>query len=132
MILLEVPLAIGAHSEIWKAIEDNLRRAEKQFNLGDYHARVASCRTIVQDLGALRFNEKDWSASVLGRPAIDRKGMSKEEREFGFWGALRHYTHQAHHGDSKGGEFQYTRAEAKLVLTLTASFVARSVSVTSL
>ena len=128
VLLLEVPLAIGASSEKWTAIEDNLRRAEKHFMMGDYHSCVASCRTIVQDLGSIRFNDKNWSTSVLKRLSNDRTGMGKEERESGIWGALRHYTHQAHHGDSEGGELYYTRSEAELVFTLTASFIARSVN----
>lgn len=126
VLLLEVPLAIGSSSEAWTAIGDSLRRAEKQFSEGDYHACVASCRTIVQDLGALRFGGKDWSTPLLKRLANDRAGMTKEERESAIWGSLRHYTHQAHHGDSEGGELYYTRAEAKLVLALTASFIAQS------
>lgn len=51
--------------------------------------------------------------------------ITKDEREAALWGAVRHYTHQAHHSGSEGGVSVYSRAEARLVLTLTASFVAR-------
>ncbi|WP_200371978.1 hypothetical protein [Rhodovibrio salinarum] len=123
ILLLEVPLPIGETSEEWDGIADSLRRAEEQFRLGDYHACVASCRTVVQELGFHRFKNKDWAAPLLKRLAADRNSMAKDEREAAMWASLRHYTHQAHHGDSEGGINRYTRADAQLVLTLTASFL---------
>jgi hypothetical protein len=124
ILLLEVPLPIHETSEEWEEISNSLRRAEEQFRLGDYHACIASCRTVVQELGHFHFKDKDWAGPVLSRFASDRNGMVKEEREAGMWGSLRHYTHQAHHGASEGGITHYGRADAQLVLTLTASFVA--------
>ena len=48
--------------------------------------------------------------------------MSKSERLGAILGTLRHYTNQAHHGQSEGGEVNYSRADAQLILTLTATF----------
>lgn len=124
VLLLEVPMPLGAPSEEWEEIAHDLQRAEEQFRIGDYHACVSSCRTVVQELGFLRFKNRDWAGPVLNRLASDRNGMTKDERESGLWSSLRHYTHQAHHGDSEGGVSHYSRADAQLVLTMTASFVA--------
>lgn len=124
ILLLEVPLPIGTSSQEWQGIVEILRRAEEQFRAGDYHACVASCRTVIQEVGYFRFRDKDWAAPLIKRLAADRNGMTKDEREAAMWGSLRHYTHQAHHGDSEGGIGHYSRADAQLVLTLTASFVA--------
>ena len=54
--------------------------------------------------------------------------MSKSERKEAMLGTLRHYTHQAHHGQSEGGETNYSRADAQHVFAMVASFVAHSKS----
>lgn len=127
ILLLEVPLPIRKRAKPWAAIAKDLKRAEENFRNGDYHACVGSCRTSIQELGHHKFNKKkDWSRPLLDRLANGRSNMTKQEREAELWGTLRHYTHQAHHGDSEGGEADYSRTEAQLILILTASFVAHA------
>ncbi|MCH8863536.1 MAG: hypothetical protein IID51_13670 [Proteobacteria bacterium] len=125
ILLLEVPLPLGTKSKKWVNITGGLQSAEEQFRNGDYRSCVASCRSVVQDLGHQKFGKKAWAGPVLDRLASERNGLTKGEREAALWGVLRHYTHQAHHAGSEGGVNTYSRAEAWLVLTLAASFVAR-------
>ena len=81
---------------------------------------------IVDELGCRIAGCKDWAKPSLDRLSSNPRGMSKSERERAMLGALRHYTHQAHHGESEGGEISYSRADTQHILTLAASFVARA------
>ena len=81
---------------------------------------------IVDELGRQVFRHTDWATRSLERLSSDRGRMSKSDRERAMLGALRHYTHQAHHGHSDGGEVSYSRADAQHTLILVASFVAHS------
>jgi len=124
VLLLEVPLSLPAEAD--SSIARELRRAEEQFRNGDYYACVGSCRTAMQELGHRKFGKKSWAGPLLSRLASARDEMEKDEREAALWGALRHYTHQAHHAEGEGGVSAYTRSEAQLILTLTASLAARA------
>lgn len=126
VLLIEVPLPFPVSSEDHSPIARELRRAEEQFRNGDYYGCVGSCRTAIQEFGHRRFEERSWAGPLLTRLASVRDEMTKEEREAALWGALRHYTHQAHHAEGENGVSAYTRSEAQLILTLTASLVARA------
>ena len=127
ILLIEVPLPFPEQSGRRRNVTDELRRAEDRFCNGDYHACVSACRVIVEELGCQLFDSADWDGSALGRlSSKNRRDMSKSERHAAILGTLRHYTNQAHHGQSEGGEINYSRADAQHVLTLVASFVAHS------
>ena len=92
---------------------------------------MAACRpagAIVEELGCELFGGKNWAAPSLDRLSSDRRDMSKHEREGAMLATLRHYTHQAHHIQSEGGEPSYSRADAQHILALAASFVAHAMS----
>lgn len=125
MLLLQIPLPFPTRSKKWGQVASELGRAEEHFRNGDYHACAASCRTVLQEVGFQKYKKRHWAGTLLNRLADGRDGMTKDEREAALWGAVRHYTHQAHHSGSEGGVTVYSRAEAQFVLTLTASFVAR-------
>lgn len=127
ILLLEVPLPFPEQSDRWRNISEELRRAERRLHDGDYHGCVSACRVIVEELGCEVFGRKDWDGPALGRlSSKDRREMPKSEREAAMLGTLRHYTNQAHHSPSEGGEVNYSRADAQHILTLVASFVAHS------
>jgi len=126
ILLLEVPLPLGKQLRQWAEIATEIEKAHAHFGNGDYSACVATCRTVLEELGQQKFKKKEWAGPLLARLTADRNGMTKAEREAALWGALRHYTHQAHHARSEGGVTVYSRSEAQLVLILTASFVARA------
>lgn len=124
ILLLEVPLPFPERSERWQRVADQLLRAQDRFRNGDYHACVGACRTTVEELGCQLAGRSDWAGPYLDRLSSKAREMSKSERLGAILGTLRHYTNQAHHGQSEGGEVNYSRADAQLILTLTASFVA--------
>jgi hypothetical protein len=128
VLLLEVPLPVRKTSGPWAKIARELQRAEEYFRNGDYHGCVSTCRLVVQSLGQHKFKKREWAGSLLKRLSDNRNSMSKHERESALWACLRHYTNQAHHTEDEGGEVGYARADATLILTLTASFVAHAQS----
>ena len=87
----------------------------------DWIEKLRSGRIATDDLGLRRFGHENWSTGSLKRLAADQQGMSKEERDAALFAALRHYTHQAHHGPGDGGVSTYTRAESQFVLSVTAA-----------
>lgn len=134
-LLLEVPMLPKAEiSDAWIDIRHDLEEAQRHFLNREYSACVSQCRKVMEEAGHRKFGEGNWYNPLLDligtnprTPDKDKKtrsGMSKEERENAIWASLLHYTHQSHHGKSKGGENSYTRADAKLILTLTAAFIA--------
>lgn len=136
IMLLEVPmLPQGTASDDWLDVKAELEEAQESFLNRKYAACVAQCRKVMEDAGHLKFGENNWYNPVLNligknkrsaeKEEANRENMSKEERENAIWASLFHYTHQANHGKSRGGESGYSREEAKLILTLTAAFVAR-------
>ena len=121
-MVLEVPLPLDEQtSDYWRDVASNLRSAEEEYGSGNYRGCVASCRLVIDELGALRGLK--WS-QVLNRLAEDRQGtMGKPQREEAVCAALRHYAHLAHHAARDGGEAAYTRAEAEFMLSATAAAV---------
>ena len=126
ILLLEVPLPFPEASERWRQVGEELQKAENRFRNGDYHACVATCRVVVEELGCQIFGGAGWAGPLLERLSSERREMSKSARAGAILSALRHYLNQAHHGHSAGGETSYSRADAQHILTLTASFVAHS------
>lgn len=127
ILLLEIPMPVGELSEEWGEIGEHLIRAQKNFVSGEYFSCVAQCRFVVSEVGRMRFGEREaWAVRPLERMAQDRGGMTKGEREAAIYAVLRHYTHQAHHSKSEGGEAAYTRSEAKMILSQTAALVAHA------
>ena len=129
ILLVEVPLPYTDTSNPWNPAAQELRLAERHFRNGDYRGCISSCRTAADELGQQTYGSADWARSIPfpSLPA-DRKKMSKFERNKAVLWALRHYTHQAHHGPSEGGEADYSRADARHILTLVASLFAHSTS----
>ena len=124
ILLLEVPMLPKDVSDDWIDIKEHLEDAQKHFVNREYRACVATCRDVIQETGQMRYGKKSWSNVLLDKLDKNaRNGMNKEDRAGAIWGTLRHYTHQAHHSKSEGGEKLYTRSEAKLALILTATFV---------
>lgn len=124
VLMLEVPMSFVGSTKRDKEIHKNLRHAEECYRNGDYLGCVASCRTAVQELGYRKQKNKNWAGNALSALAGERNSMGKDAREIALFSALRHYTHLAHHSDSEGGVTSYTRAEARLILSMTASVLA--------
>ena len=114
-LLLEVPLPLEEdQNDGWSAVASNLRSAEEEYGNGNYRGCVASCRLVFDELGTL---------CGLKWPQELSRNMTKPEREDAAFGALRHYTHLAHHTVKGSGEASFTRAEAQFILSATAAAV---------
>ncbi len=124
VMLLEVPLPLDGVTDHWEEVASNLQRAEEYYRNGDYRGCISSCRIAIDELGKLR--DMNWT-SALDRLATDRrKDMNKSQREEAMFAVLRHYTHMAHHATGDGGANDYTRAEARFVLCVTAAATAHT------
>lgn len=134
IMLLEVPmLPKGQVSDEWIDIQHDLEEAQRHFLNREYAACVSQCRKVIEEAGHQSFGEGDWYNPLLKllgtsprstkKEEKSRSDMNKEERQNAIWASLLHYTHQSHHGKSRGGEKSYTRKDAQVVLTLTATFV---------
>jgi hypothetical protein len=126
VILLEIPIPFEDSQPEWEKITTTLEKAETYYRNGDYIACVSNCRTVIQELGFHRFKDKEWHVDQFNNIKNNRPNMTKDERETALWALLRHYTHQAHHGESEGGVVNYGRSDAQMALSLTAAFVAHS------
>ena len=128
VLLLEVPVPLNGGGKGWRSMAEALQRAEEQYRSGDYHGCIGSCRTAMEELGIRRHGGKGWAGKALAPlvPRSTREEMDKAAREAALHATLRHYTHLAHHGPSQGGAPTFTRAEAQLVLSLTAAAAAHA------
>ena len=126
IMLLEVSLPLVSASEDWSEVRTTLVRAEGQFRNGDYSGCVASCRTVIEELGHRVYGERDWAPKALDKLAAGRNVMAKDERESALWATVRHYAHLAHHGSGEGGEVDFGRPDAQWVLRMTVAAVAHS------
>lgn len=122
-LLLEIPLLLLDNPKEWAEITKHLQQAEGYFRAGDHRACIASCRTVLEELGHYKFGKKEWAPPLLDRLARDRATMTAQEREAALWATVNHYAHPAHHGSASGGVDDYSRADAQLLLTMVASLV---------
>ncbi len=127
ILLLEVPLPFPDAADETAKIGHIFKNAEEQFRGGNYTGAVAEIRKFVEALGKWRFEQEHWAGKSLSQLATknEREAMSKHERETALWATIRHYTHPAHHVDSDGSTSEFSRSEAKLILTLVAALFAR-------
>ena len=124
IMLLEVSLPLASASEDWSEVRTTLIRAEGQFRNGDYTGCIASCRTVIEELGHRVYGERDWAPGALDKLAAGRKAMAKDERESALWATVRHYAHMAHHIPGEGGETDFSRPDAQWILRMTVATVA--------
>lgn len=125
-LLLEIPMPTGGLSESWKEASNALKRAQANFNNADYFACVADCRLVVEEVGIRESGDRNWleSASQLLKGTL--KDMSHKNRLLILLSAIRNYTHMAHHAVGDGGHSEFTRADAKFILALTADVMIRA------
>ena len=112
VLLLEVHLPYG---DIRHPGERHLRRAGELFAAGDWRNCVSECRQFAEEVGGGRL------PAAITMLSTGRREMTKQDREDILIAALQHYGHLAAHSESQHGELEYTRADAKLALSLAAS-----------
>lgn len=125
ILLLEIPVPVVGAAAEQKEIIRQLRHAQSLYKQGHYTDCVGTCRKVMEELGKLYSRDKKWSAQALDRYQKDREGMTKEERELAMQAALFHYTCAGSHAEARGGSTNFDRDEARMTLTVTATFVGR-------
>jgi hypothetical protein len=93
----------------------HLLRAQQHLLGGNWRECVSECRQFAEDLGGTNLTP------ATDRLANNRRSMTKDEREAVLLAALLHYGHLAAHSESKHGELDFERADAKLALSLASS-----------
>ena len=129
IVVVEVPMPVADPSPEQRKIVDHLKRAEKMALDGNYPECVAHCRDVMDavDSSPSAIQRYTQALKKLNEPD-GRKNMSKEDREIAILAAVRNYTHLAHHQGGSGGTEYFTRSEAQLIFTLSATLVARRFS----
>jgi hypothetical protein len=112
LLLLEIRLPVGT---LRHPSERHLLRAQELLAEGDWRNCVSECRQFAEELGGARL------APAIQMLCNDRRAMTKDQREALILASLQHYGHIAVHPESKHGELDYSRADAKLALSLAAS-----------
>jgi hypothetical protein len=112
VLLLEVRLPDGNTPN---PADRHLRRAEELLTAGGWRGCISECRQFAEELGTER------SAQAIDLLRTDRRAMTKQEREDLLVAALQHYGHLAAHSESQRGQLEYSRANAKLALSVAAS-----------
>lgn len=112
ILLLEIHLSDG---DVRHPGERHLRRAKELFVAGDWRSCVSECRQFAEELG------DDRLPAAIDMLSTGRRCMTKQDREDILIAGLQHYGHIAAHSESRRGELEYSRADAKLALSLAAS-----------
>jgi hypothetical protein len=115
ILLFEVRLPTGSEGALAHPAARHLVRAHQHLTGGNWRECVSECRQFAEELGG------DKLAPALDRLSSGRKSMTKDEREMVLVAALQHYGHLAAHSESKHGELDFDRADAKLALSIAAS-----------
>jgi hypothetical protein len=115
ILLFEVRLPLADGANVRHPADRHLIRAQELLMNGNWRECVSECRQFAEELGG------DRLAPALDKLAASRRLMDKDEREAVIIAALQHYGHSAAHSDSKHGELDYKREDAKLALSLAAS-----------
>jgi hypothetical protein len=112
VLLLEIPMSVGAVAPTQAAAAPHLRQAQLHFHNGHYDDCIGACRIAMEAIGA--------PAAALNLFANDRTKMTKSERGQAMYAAIRHFMHPAAHAGAAG----FSRADAKLALQFTAACAA--------
>lgn len=126
-LVLEVPLPADPGGA-WEGVLSSLRKGANALSGGDYSGCIATCRHVIEGVEPIIFREGQRFNAVLARLGGKPTDMNKGEREAALWAAVRHYTHLAHHGPTKGGEGEFSRREARMIYTLTATLLRSAMS----
>jgi hypothetical protein len=118
ILLFEVRLPLAEGTGMRHPADKHLSRAHELLTKGSWRECVSECRQFAEELGG------DRLAPALDKLSAGRKLMDKNEREAIVIAALQHYGHAATHSESKHGELDYSREDAKLALSLAASLAA--------
>lgn len=120
IFLFEVPVPSDTDSERLRASVEQLKKARSKRDQGKYEEAVATCRKVIEAL-----NDGLGADPEKARDAYidNKKAMALNQREVLLRRIAKHYMHPAAHSDQDHLEPKYTRREANLALTTTATLV---------
>ena len=123
ILLIEVEAPYPEDTENSPAYFHHLKNAVDLYRKGEFTSCVTECRKVIESYGKAHFNANGWSSESFKKLAQpSRKTMPKAERETAILATIYHYTHQAaHHDNQENPPEPYIRAEAKRILTMTAT-----------
>ena len=120
ILLIEIPMPLVEPSPNLASVVARIRQAQNLFVEAHYADCVINCRRAIEAFQDLAGRDRQ---GLLKKLAIDRDGLSKDERRTTIEAALFHFGSSAAHGDV--GVFD--RRDAKLALALTSALIAYDV-----
>lgn len=121
-VLIEIPLPVFP-TESEKRPYDAFRSATEYFSKADYATCVAKCRDALDELKVNTQLSEQGFKKLLDSHMGSLSDMTKEEREQLVWHSLRHYTHLSKHAISDGGTDDFSRADARMMIAMTAQLL---------
>ncbi len=118
-ILIEIRLPSSNADSPFHAASIQMKRAQQAFNSGFYGECVAACRHVYEEIENALSDQ--WRAAFKLQQQ-DSKLMTKQDREKLIAASAAHYTHLAHHSSAQGGD-AHARADAKMIMAITASLL---------
>jgi hypothetical protein len=118
-IVVGVDIPLSAPPQMIHAVEC-LKKARGALVAGEYHNAVGSCRLALDSLKEASPMLQELSKSVWGGKSSE---FSKSQRAAVLYNAVRNYTHLSHHIGGEGQPEVFSRRDAAMVLTTTASLV---------
>lgn len=121
----EVPFPVAGEDNFGAAIS-YIERAKESFFRGDYEETVSHCRNALENLHAhlpLKNKMEEAKNQFCGK---GKRNMDLGERVYLLHESIRHITHLSHHPEGAEYGEKYSRKDAKLVLSMTASIIAHS------
>jgi len=127
-VSLEISSPIAASDTSYlQAANRQFFEAKRDLDEGKNEDCVSKCRSILENARHEKYGSENQKGKSLDIGFKDKKDMSKEDREAHILATVRHYTHLPHHAESEGGNPEYSRGEAELILNITASFLKKIV-----
>jgi hypothetical protein len=123
VLLFETVLPIGIGEAETNGVASLIRKAQTHFIHGLYADCVGACRPVLERLGVT--SQPIWTL-YKADPKVDPKpdAMLQAARVRLLAAALQHTTHDPHHARPESDPHEFTRAEARLILQMTAAYAA--------
>lgn len=124
LLLLAVELPLHGVPEWLMSASQEFRKAHEDLIAGRYDTVIARIRLVAEAIDRVIPSDQSRSALIetFAKPDA-RQRMSKDQRAEFVRVALRHYTHLAHHPDTKGGTQTFSRHDAMFVLAAAAALL---------
>jgi hypothetical protein len=123
-LLFEIPIPEN-NTDVPEKILNHLSSARDHINKGHYDVTIQKCRFIFDRMKEFLKDKKAIGKANDMFCQGGRKDMGKRERTNLIRNTIHHFTHLAHHPheDNEGNDITFTRQDAVLILSQTASLV---------